>query len=99
MSYLAAQNLGINLTISAGNIPVPVLQDGTIVITGTQPVRAPAGGYNAMTVGRTDATYTRVRINSAMATTSDGRMKPDIVAPGTAMTLANAEWETGPQWE
>jgi hypothetical protein len=99
MTDWAAQNLGISFTISAGNIPVQVLPDGTIVITGTQPVRSPAGAYNAMTVGRTDGTYARVRINSAVATTSDGRMKPDVVAPGTAMTLANDDWETGPQWE
>jgi hypothetical protein len=94
----AAQNLGVNFTISAGNIPVSVAQDGTITITGSQPVRNPAGAYNGLTVGRTDATYQQVRINSAVATTSDGRVKPDVVAPGTAMTLANNNWETGPDW-
>jgi hypothetical protein len=95
----AAQNLGVNFTISAGNIPVEVAPDGTIKITGSQPVRGPGGAYNGLTVGRTDATYQQIRINSAVATTSDGRVKPDVAAPGTAMTLANSDWETGPDWE
>jgi hypothetical protein len=46
-----------------------------------------------VSVGRTVADFSRVHFDSAGAFTSDGRMKPDVVAPGSALTLANDDWE------
>src|SRR6185436_2341408 len=43
----------------------------------------------------------RVDPDSATAFTADGRMKPDVVAPGTNLTLANDDWELSgqPLWD
>ncbi len=68
----AAFNRGINCALCVGNI-------GN---SGTQLVRGPGSAYNGMTVGRTTADYSRVHTDSANAFTADGRMKPDVVAPG-----------------
>jgi hypothetical protein len=79
----AAFNRGINCALCVGNI-------GS---SGTQLVRGPGSAYNGLTVGRTTADYSRVHTDSANAFTADGRMKPDVVAPGTGLTLANDDWE------
>ena len=79
----AAFDRGINCALCVGNI-------GN---TGTQLVRGPGSAYNGMTVGRTTADYSHVHTDSANAFTADGRMKPDVVAPGTGLTLANDDWE------
>src|SRR5690606_1641531 len=61
--------------------------------SGTQNVRGPGSAYNAVTVGRTTFDFSQVHPDSATAFTQDGRMKPDVVAPGTGLTLANDDWE------
>jgi hypothetical protein len=86
----AAYDRGISCAICAGNI-----SGGT----GSTLVRSPGSAYNGVTVGRTIDDFSRVHSDSATAFTADGRMKPDIVAPGTSLTLANDDWETQPDWD
>lgn len=86
----AAFSQGISCAICVGNI-----HDGT----GSRLVRAPGSAYNGVTVGRTTADFSRVHLDSATAFTADGRMKPDVVAPGTSLTLANDDWERGAEWD
>ena len=51
-------------------------------------------------MGRTLRDYSKVSLFSAGAYTEDGRMKPDIVAPGTLLTMANDDWEgAAPDWD
>ena len=58
--------------------------------------RSPAGSFNVLTVGHTGpSNYDRLHNDSAYGPTSDGRSKPDIVAPGQGITTASASWETG----
>ncbi len=80
----AAAELGVHSTVCAGNI-----SGGN----GSESVRAPGSALNAITVGRTDGNFDQVHGDSSIAFTADGRMKPDLVAPGTSLTLANDDWE------
>jgi len=80
----AAYDRGISTAISSGNI-----SGGN----GSPAVRGPGSAFNGITVGRTIADLSKVSIDSAGAFTADGRMKPDVVAPGTLLTLANDDWE------
>ncbi|MBN1852340.1 MAG: S8 family serine peptidase [Pirellulales bacterium] len=86
----AAYERGILVAVAAGNIGGG---------DGTSQVRSPGSLYNGFSVGRTDADFDQVHSDSATATTSDGRAKPDLVAPGTQLTLANDDWETGGAWD
>lgn len=81
----AADERGVVCTICTGNI-----SQGE----GGSTVRGPGGAYNGLTVGRTTSQFDRVHTDSATAYTQDGRMKPDVVAPGTSITMANDDWET-----
>lgn len=89
----AAYDRGISSALAAGNI------------SGSNPptsvVRGPASAYNGVTVGWTTANFSRVHSDSSTAFTGDGRMKPDVVAPGTSLTLANDDWEGpgAPDWD
>jgi hypothetical protein len=85
----AAEKQGISCAICAGNIP----------LNGTTLVRSPGSAFNGVTVGRTVADFTRVHVGSSESFTADGRMKPDVVAPGSALTLANDDWETQADWD
>lgn len=82
----AAQEMGVSSAICAGNI--------SQAQNGDPRVRGPGGAFNGMTVGRTDGNFDQVSQGSAHAFTQDGRMKPDVVAPGTSITMANDDWET-----
>jgi len=86
----AAYERGISSAVSVGNIPP--LADG---VTPGNPstARSPGSSFNGISVGRTLRDYSKVSIFSAGAYTEDGRMKPDIVAPGTLLTMANDDWE------
>lgn len=86
----AAYDQGISCAICAGNISTG---------NGSTLVRGPGSAYNGVTVGRTVANFSRVHNDSSTAFTADGRMKPDVVAPGTALTLANDDWETQADWD
>jgi hypothetical protein len=82
----AAFARGVNCAVCVGNI-----SNGN----GTSAVRGPGSAFNGITVGRTVADFTRVHQDSATAFTADGRMKPDVVGPGSGLTLANDDWEGG----
>ncbi|MCI0332647.1 MAG: S8 family serine peptidase [Planctomycetes bacterium] len=86
----AAYSQGISCAICAGNISTG---------NGSQFVRSPGSAFNGVTVGRTTADFSRVHTDSAHSFTADGRMKPDVVAPGSALTLANDDWETQADWD
>jgi len=86
----AAYARGISSTAAVGNIPP--LADGVTPGTPTT-ARSPGSSFNGISVGRTLRDYSKVSIFSAGAFTQDGRMKPDIVAPGTLLTMANDDWE------
>ena len=81
----AAFDRGISCTICNGNI--------SQAQNGYTQARGPASAYNGVSVGRTTATFDRIHADSATAFTQDSRMKPDLVAPGTNLTLANDDWE------
>jgi hypothetical protein len=80
----AAAERGVMSVISAGNI----LQ------ANVPNVRSPAGGFNVIAVGRTRSDFQWVDPNSSVGPTSDGRSKPDVVAPGTFITTYSDDWET-----
>ena len=81
----AAYARGIVTTLAAGNI--------SSSNPFTTSVRGPASAYNGIAVGRTTTDFSRVHSDSANAYTGNGRMKPDVIAPGTLLTLANDDWE------
>lgn len=85
----ASSQRGVISVVSAGN-------DGN---TADPQVGSPAGAFNVVTVGATEApTYDQVTGFSSTGPTDDGRIKPDIVAPGTSITSLNDDWETGPDF-
>jgi len=86
----AAYSRGISCAVCVGNISTG---------NSSQQVRSPGSAFNGVTVGRTTANFSRVHTDSANAFTADGRMKPDVVAPGSALTLANDLWETQADWD
>lgn len=59
--------------------------------------RAPGAAFNVFSVGRTtrnfDYDYRRVDSDSSYGPTADGRSKPDLVAPGNAITTLSDDWE------
>ena len=81
----AAYDRGVSSAICVGNVGSEA--------DAYKRVRGPGSTFNGIAVGRTTASFTRVDPLSATATTSDGRMKPDLVAPGDNLTLANNNWE------
>jgi Subtilase family len=85
----AAYARGISSSVSVGNI-----SQGP----GTNAVRGPGSAYNGISVGRVINDLSKVSIDSAGAYTEDGRMKPDVVGPGTLITAANNNWESGNLW-
>ena len=82
-------DLGILVTNSAGNSG-----PGGYTISG------PGHAYNILTVGNMNDMNTRSRTDDSIAwsssrgPTGDGRLKPDIIAPGTNIRSANNRWET-----
>src|SRR5438552_874514 len=56
--------------------------------------QTPGGSYNGLTVGALGGPdYTRVWKNSNKSVSSDGRTKPDLVAPGENIHVATSDWE------
>jgi subtilisin family serine protease len=86
----AASARGTHFAISGGNIN-QAINDYTHV-------RGPGSAYNGITVGRTDIDFDQIHHDSATAFTQDGRMKPDLVAPGTSIMMANDDWENQADW-
>ncbi len=81
----AADKQGVVCAICTGNIGQG---------NGATTVRGPGSAYNGITVGKTDGRFLRVDNDSATSYTQNGRMKPDVVAPGVSITMANDDWET-----
>lgn len=73
--------------------------------TGGTNITVPGDAYNILTVGATGATagggssedYTRVANYSSRGSTSDGRRKPEIVAPGSNIFMAAGGSNTATQ--
>ncbi|MEN1681296.1 MAG: S8 family peptidase [Planctomycetota bacterium] len=82
----AAQTQGISVAVCAGNISQAQNNDPR--------VRSPGSAYHGVSVGLTDFDFDQVASGSSIAFTQDGRMKPDVVAPGTSITMANDDHET-----
>lgn len=84
-----ASELGIPVVACAGNISQA--SGGSVL------PRAPGAAFNVLSVGRTTRNfghdYGWVDSDSAFGPTSDGRSKPDLVAPGNAITTLNDDWE------
>jgi hypothetical protein len=98
----AAYARGIHSAVAVGNIPIQQPIDPNNPQPGTpSTARSPGSLYNGISVGRTLRDYSKVSLFSATAYTDDGRMKPDIVAPGTLLTMANDDWELPgqPLWD
>ncbi|HEY4232599.1 MAG TPA: S8 family serine peptidase [Lacipirellulaceae bacterium] len=87
----AAYARGVSSSLSVGNI-----SQGPV---GVDAVRDPGGAFNGLSVGRVINDLSKVSIDSAGSYTEDGRMKPDLVAPGTLITAANSDWEGGTLWK
>ena len=82
-----ADSRNILVTLAAGNF-------GNAV-----PPHAPAAVRNGLTVGALvdgSENFSRVVSFSDGGPTSDGRSKPDVVAPGFLLHLANAAWDDDP---
>jgi len=97
----AAYARGISSAAAVGNIPLnPNSPPNNPMPMDPKTARSPGSSFNGISVGRTLADFKKVSIFSAGAYTQDGRMKPDIVAPGTLITMANDDWEgAAPDWD
>jgi len=75
---------GVLVTVAGGN-------NGN-----SQASHSPGAARNALTMGALTADYSRVATFSDGGPTSDGRMKPNMVAPASAVSTANFNYPTGP---
>ncbi|WP_432797365.1 S8 family serine peptidase [Poriferisphaera sp. WC338] len=82
----AAEHRGAHVAVTAGNI-------GGSFNGSYDRVRGPGSLFNGLSVGRTGYHFSQVHADSANAFTTDGRVKPDLVAPGTSITMANDDHE------
>jgi hypothetical protein len=82
-------DLGIPIAVAAGN-------DGPLANS----VGIPGDSFNSLTVGSMNDANTDARGNdiisgfSSRGPLDDGRIKPDVMAPGTGIIATNNEWET-----
>lgn len=73
-------------TVAAGNFGI------------AQPTHGPAAARNGFAVGAlvsSNLNFSRVAAFSDAGPTSDGRGKPDVVAPGSILDVANSAWDEG----
>jgi putative cell wall-binding protein len=56
-------------------------------------VISPATAKNAISVGNLDATSLNVASSSSWGPTNDGRVKPDLVAPGCSLKSPDYDWD------
>ena len=61
-----------------------------------QAAHSPGAADNALTMGALTADYSRMAPFSDTGPTSDGRSKPDMLAPGTTISTANNNYLSGP---
>lgn len=96
----AAYSRGVISVAAVGNIPIANPGNPNPLPGFPSTARSPGSLYNGIAVGRTLRDYSKVSLFSATAYTQDGRMKPDVVAPGTLLTMANDDWENdGMLWD
>lgn len=82
ISDYIAERYGVNVVVAAGN-------ENDSAVT-----QVPGALYNGYSVGALGGpTYRRTTEFSNYAFDSDGRTKPDLVAPGENVTIATADWE------
>jgi hypothetical protein len=84
---LAAER-GIAVVVSAGNCGRTSPPDQYCVAQGFRSVTTPADGDSVLAAGAEDSLGT-VATFSSRGPTADGRMKPDLMAPGVAVLVAN----------
>jgi len=78
--------LDIPVVVSAGN-------NGTLGTPGHRP-RGPADGFNVFSVAATEANaYDQIADFSSFGQLEDGRLRPNISAPGQSIATANDDWE------
>ena len=79
------------------NLPVVVSSGNTGARSGTGHLpRGPGDAFNVISVASALGNgYTQVVSTSSYGPTSDGRIKPDVTAPGDKITTADDDWETG----
>ena len=80
---------GVISAVCAGNI--------SSASGGNTGVRSPAGGFNSIAVGWSSQAfnYDRLHPDSSFGPTSDGRIKPDVIAPGHNIQTLSDDWEFG----
>lgn len=86
-------DLGVPASVAAGNSG-----------PGGSSLGQPATAYNIVTVGAINDMNTVNRADDSIAgfssrgPTGDGRLKPDLVAPGVSIISANAFWQVTGEW-
>ncbi len=84
MTDYVSEQYGASIVAAAGN-------DGVSAVAQT-----PGGGYNTYSIGSVSPRkWNQVSTFSNYALPSDVRTKPEVVAPGDSVELANANWEKG----
>ena len=86
----AAEHRGVIAAVCNGNV--------SQAQGGDPSTRAPGGAFSVISVGRTDIDFDQVHSGSSIGPTDDGRIKPEVVGPGTSITMANDDWETQTDW-
>lgn len=76
-----AVSQGVPVVVAGGN-------EHNWGLCGGSELRTPGDNFNAITVGATNATGTQIAGFSSWGPTADGRLKPDVVAPGESITIA-----------
>ncbi len=76
----AVSTWGVPVIVAAGN-------EGTTQ-TGGSAIRTPGDNFNALTVGATSEDGQTIWAGSSNGPTADGRLKPDVVAPGDNVHIA-----------
>lgn len=84
MTDYVSEQYGASIVSAAGNDAVSAV------------AQVPGGGYNVYSVGSVSPRkWNQVSSFSNFALSSDVRTKPELVAPGDSVELANANWEKG----
>ncbi len=84
MTDYVSEQYGASIVAAAGNDDVSAVQ------------QTPGGGFNTYSIGSVSPRkYNQVSDFSNFALKSDARTKPEVVAPGDSVQLANANWEKG----
>ena len=91
MADYVVSKLGIPVVVSAGNAGEAPNPNTSAPSPKPQ---GPGDACNVFSVGATDSSYGKMAGFSSYGPTTDGRLKPDISAPGENVITANSNWET-----